>query len=98
MDKLYRQSLQVKAAIACLFQNWKNNWVWGHGHAMMAILTLREDRLKPLLMTLSSGSVVQGGFTVGSNTNLPLYGAGTLNGHIDVTVLPVGTQRIANMR
>lgn len=43
-----------------------------------------------LFMTLNNGSVVQGSFTVGSNTNLPPYGAGTLEGPINVAVLPAG--------
>ena len=41
-------------------------------------------------MTLSSGNVVQGSFTVGSNSNLVSAAAGSLNGPINVLVSPTG--------
>ncbi|HEV2454628.1 MAG TPA: glycoside hydrolase family 2 TIM barrel-domain containing protein, partial [Verrucomicrobiae bacterium] len=43
-----------------------------------------------LYLTLSSGNVLQGSFTVGSNSNLVSAAAGSLNGPINVAVSPGG--------
>jgi beta-galactosidase len=43
-----------------------------------------------LFMTLGSGNVLQGSFTVGSNSNLVSSAAGSLNGPINVQVSPTG--------
>lgn len=51
---------------------------------------ISANTVPDLYMTLSSGSVVQGSFTVGSNSNLVSAAAGSLNGPIDVLVSPTG--------
>ncbi|MGH7942867.1 MAG: hypothetical protein ACREFR_17550, partial [Limisphaerales bacterium] len=43
-----------------------------------------------LFMTLSTGDVLQGSFTVGSNSNLVAAAAGSLDGPVNVLVSPNG--------
>jgi autotransporter-associated beta strand protein len=56
---------------------------------------ISQDIVSDETLSLSSGSEVQGSFTVGSNTNFPTYGAGTLSGPITV-LLPTGTGPTGN--
>jgi autotransporter-associated beta strand protein len=51
---------------------------------------ISANTVPDLYMTLSSGSTVQGSFTVGSNSNLVSAAAGSLNGPINVLVSPTG--------
>jgi beta-galactosidase len=51
---------------------------------------ISANTVPDLYMTLSSGNVVQGSFTVGSNSNLVSAAAGSLNGPINVLVSPTG--------
>lgn len=52
---------------------------------------ISANTVPDLFMTLSSGNVLQGSFTVGSNSNLVSTAAGSLNGPINVQVSPTGT-------
>jgi hypothetical protein len=51
---------------------------------------ISQNIVSDLTLSLTSGSIVQGSFSVGSNTNFPAYAAGTLNGPISV-LLPTGS-------